>query len=92
MVKLLLCSGAKPNTADNKGKTPLNWAASNGCTDVVKLLLDARADPNKPNRNGRDTPLYWADFYGHKDVVKLLLDAGAKSHVADDRGKHPQSG
>ena len=41
MTKLLLEAGAKPY-----GRTPLSKAASNGQTDVVKLLLNNGANPN----------------------------------------------
>ena len=47
----------KDNKEDRFGKTMLYWAAQNGYKDVVQILLDGGADPNKANEDGR-TPLY----------------------------------
>ncbi|MCP4747667.1 MAG: ankyrin repeat domain-containing protein [Desulfobacteraceae bacterium] len=51
-----------------RAHTPLNWAAWEGYTDVVKSLLSRpETDVND------DNPLWWAAWEGHTDVVKLLL-------------------
>ena len=46
--------------------------------DVVKLLLNNGADPNKADI-WKETPLSAAVKKGHKDVAKMLLEAGARS-------------
>ena len=51
-------------------------AASWGHRDLVQLLLDAGAEPNKGANDGV-TPLHMAAYFGHKDIVKILLDYGA---------------
>ena len=51
-------------------------AAHSGHPDVVRLLLDAGADPNR-SIPGMPTPLQAAAEGGHADVVGLLLGAGA---------------
>ena len=54
----------------------LMFAAGQGHTDAVKLLLDEGADINMKDKYG-DTLLVHATEAGHTDVVKLLLDKGA---------------
>ena len=45
--------------------------------DIVELLLDAGANPNSADDEGR-TPLYWARRHPKKDIlIELLLNAGA---------------
>ena len=68
--------------------TPLFEAVDRGHKDVVQLLLNAGADPDKGKRKGR-TPLNIASYYGHIDVVKMLLDKGAKPNMADEYGITP---
>ena len=63
---------------DPRGSTPLLIAAKYGHTEVVKLLLDGGADPNKTDEK-RINPLHAATFGGFTDVVKILLDIGAIS-------------
>lgn len=74
-VKELLQEGAKPNTMNSNGRTPLSWAAEEGYEEVVKLLLEKGADLDCKDNKGR-TPLSWAGSEGHKTVVQLLLEKG----------------
>ena len=72
------------------GITPLEWAARNGRTEVVKLLLDNRADVNARRHTGGVTPLYVAAQDGHTEVVKLLLDHKAEVNTCcNDDGATP---
>lgn len=43
--KVLLESGADVTVRDGYGRTPLHWAAEAGNMDVVRLLIEAGADP-----------------------------------------------
>jgi ankyrin repeat protein len=53
-----------------------NYYQSNGCLEVVKALLDAKADVNAKTSKG-DTALRLASKNGHKEVVQILKGAGA---------------
>ena len=78
IVRLLLKrSHADPNATDNKGCTPLmaTCRSSYVYTKVVRLLLEAGADPALANENGL-LPLHVAAFRGHIDLVDML-HAGA---------------
>ncbi|KAI1847943.1 hypothetical protein JX266_006056 [Neoarthrinium moseri] len=84
MVRYFLEKGAKPNHVNSHRDTtdrrsykykPLLTAARKGHVDIVKLLLDAGADPNwyAP----QDSALMGAVWHGTTAVVQLLLDHGA---------------
>ena len=69
-------------------QTPLYHASSNCHIDVVQLLLNEGADPNKKNTSG-ETPLNWAATKGHKEVVQVLIDGGADPNWANEWGETP---
>src|ERR1700726_2941310 len=68
------------------GLTPLLYAARSGCTDCVQALLDAGADPNRPNPDGV-TPLIVAIDNFAFDTAKLLFEGGASRHLGDWWGR-----
>ena len=59
--------------------TVLDFAASSGHTETVRLLLDRGADIN--SRASAPTSLHWATRNGHESTVKLLLDRGVEINV-----------
>jgi uncharacterized protein len=69
------------------GLTPLIYAARSGCTDCVQALLDAGADPNRPNPDGV-TPLMVAIDNFAYDTAKLLFERGANPHLWDWWGRN----
>ena len=70
------------------GLTPLLYAARSGCKDCVEALLDAGADPNRPNPDGV-TPLIVAMDNFAFDTTRLLFERGANPHVWDWWGRTP---
>jgi ankyrin repeat protein len=59
-----------------KGETPLHRAAAYGSIDIVKMLLDAGADPGTKDANG-DTPISWGSWHlRDADLLRLLLYDG----------------
>lgn len=94
VVRLLLeRMDAYPDSKDNKGRTPLSWAAGNGHELVVKLLIEQ----SNINVNSRDymsghTPLTWAAKNGHVEVVKILAERGdVELDPKDNEGWTPLS-
>ena len=69
-------------------KTCLHMAAEGGHVDMITLLLDAGADPDKMTRF-RFTALHYAVKKNHTKAVSLLLDRGAN---AEARSKDDYTG
>src|SRR5579871_1883091 len=82
IVSLLKC-GAKIDTQDSYGDTPLMLAVQLRKVSVVKLLLAYHANPNIKNKEG-DTPLSLAKRYhalslpDKRLIIQMLKQAGAK--------------
>jgi hypothetical protein len=76
-VKRLLARGANINYIYGDGYTLLMWAInSTGNIELVKLLIDCKADINITNKNNH-TALSLVAMYGETELVKLLIDSGA---------------
>jgi len=70
--------GADPN-AVIENWTPLFWAAQEGHTEIVDLLLDAGADVNFSDPDGF-TPLKQAIGESHLDTAERLLLSGRRRY------------
>jgi len=73
---------------DNKGMSPLHWAAQAGHKDVAELLLAKGADVNAMDNEGR-MPLHLAGRQGRRDVTELLLANGADVNAKNNDGRTP---
>lgn len=79
-VEKLLAQGVNPNRTDGRrGKRALVSAVRHGNVEMVRILLDAGADPDLPGRGF--TPLVLAAFSGQTQIAHLLLRAGADVDV-----------
>ena len=59
-----------------KGETPLHRAAAYGNVAIIKMLLDAGAEPSMKDANG-DTPISWGSWHlRDADVLRLLIYEG----------------
>ena len=79
--RLILKSGADVNL-----RTPLRRAAYCNHVDVVRLLLEFRAEVDRRDASGK-TPLIAASEEGHDEVVSVLLDAGADVDASEEEGR-----
>ncbi len=72
------------------GETALHWAVFFGDSglEVTQMLLDAGADPNIQDENGRAS-LHKAVRVGSPVIVSLLLQFGADASLLDRDGKTP---
>lgn len=100
-VKTLLSLGADPNIGNHLGEAPLWIAASHGSVELVKLLLQARADSNATDKRYGRTALHEAlrsDYYSeisgggpfgwtfNLPVVKLLRENGVNPDIVSKAG------
>jgi len=91
VVAALLNAGADINATDLNG-TALHRAAANGNVDIVKLLIEKKADVNTKMPSGRHkgaTPLFDAARSGSAEVVRLLLAGGAVVDAPTENGVTP---
>ncbi|VEU37348.1 unnamed protein product [Pseudo-nitzschia multistriata] len=68
--------GEYVDAASEDGITPLTAASSEGHTECVKLLVEAKANVNAKDKDNT-TSLMAASARGHLDVVSIILAAGA---------------
>ncbi|KAK6500072.1 hypothetical protein TWF481_010430 [Arthrobotrys musiformis] len=80
---LLARSGVDLELKGNAGGTPLLLAADRGHEDVVKLLIDRRANLEAKDEYGC-TPLYRAVISGREETTKLLIQYGANLAASSD--------
>jgi len=71
-----------------EGATALWGASTRNHHEVVKILLGAGADVNKPTATG-STPLRGAAFNGHCETMNVLIDHGADLNFANVVGQSP---
>jgi len=64
------------------GQRPLIFACGNGHLEIVKVLLENRANINKTDAKG-GTALMFASVNNYPDIVKLLLTRGANVNAVD---------
>lgn len=85
MAELFLARGAKVNTRDSIGMTPLHAAVSNKDPSVTRVLLSHGVDVNA-RRKGGYTPLHDAKS---KEVVDMLISKGADINAKNNYGSTP---
>ena len=91
-MSILLEKGAKADSKDNDGRTPLSYAAQSGHEAIVKLLLTREGVDADLKGNDGQTPLSCAAQSGHEAIVKLLLAReGVDADSKDNDGQTPLS-
>jgi len=80
--KKLIERGADVN---QKGWTPLHYAATKGNIEIMRLLIENHAYLDAESPNGT-TPLMMAAHYGTPMATKLLLEEGADPRIQNQLG------
>ena len=78
----------RPQDPDLGNPAPLFEASKCSHLEVVRLLLEAKADKDKAANRGA-VPLFVAAQNGHLDVVCLLLESNADKDKATQDGATP---
>ncbi|CAE7469322.1 ANK1 [Symbiodinium sp. CCMP2592] len=82
-VWMLLQTRVDANRCLEGAEPPLCQAVAGGHLDIVRLLLEAKADSNK------GSPLCAACDDGHTEIAQLLLTAGADVDASNTDGRTP---
>lgn len=81
--------GFDVNSQDQKGLTPLHYAAKEGSLKMVMFLVKNGAELDKKD-NEWWTPLHVACHRDKLEVVQMLLDLGASKEQYTKEGVSPQ--
>ncbi|MEE2640035.1 MAG: PQQ-binding-like beta-propeller repeat protein, partial [Planctomycetota bacterium] len=76
-VKQAIASGLDVNLKTDYGATALSFASDRGHLEIVKYLLQQKADPNIKDRFYGATPMDWAGSHAHYQIMKALVRGGA---------------
>jgi ankyrin repeat protein len=79
-VQWLLDHGADPDAGWwhwDAEVTPLHLAAAHGHAEVVRLLLQAGADPGIRDSKHEGDAIGWAGHFGQPEIVRILEDHAA---------------
>ena len=87
-LKQHLAKKADVNGSDERGITPLGWAALAGHTRAAEFLIEQGAQVNATNKEG-NTPLHAAAFLGRVEIVALLIKHKANVNTKNDDGETP---
>ncbi|KAJ4178081.1 Neurogenic locus notch protein 2 [Fusarium falciforme] len=100
-VAALIQAGADLGAQEEKGETPIHWAAGQmNRVPILELLIKGNTIGNTEQsaqawkraanlkcRNKQSTPLHWASGHGYIENVKLLIQYGADVTWADVTGR-----
>ena len=94
IVKALIEAKAKPDEPNYGGLRPLYYAAKNGATNIVALLLEDKTDVNAKARKTGSNPacpsaLHIAARSGPTGIVRMLISHKADVTVKDEDGRTP---
>ena len=78
-VQWLLSHNAKVDGKDTDLLSPLMCAVMKGYTDIVKLLIEYKANVNRMHLRSGLLPLDYAKSRGFKEIEQLLKSKGAKA-------------
>jgi hypothetical protein len=92
-VRAELSAGSDPSFGDNTNYSPLHVAVQGGWVEVIQLLIESGANPNKADHFGNN-PLWTAILSAPKEskveIINLLLGSGANPDHKNRVNKSPR--
>lgn len=85
VVKLLIEKKASFDAGDERDFTPLHHACSYGYFEIVQILLEAGADPNRTALIDDTTPFHQAVLNGHHELIDILIKYGADPSFGNNK-------
>lgn len=82
-VRNALTQGYNVDELDPEKRTVLMYAAFNGQTDIVKMLIEAKADVNAQDKTGTSPLMFAASAPNGTETIKVLLESGAQINRVD---------
>lgn len=79
--KQIIRDGYDHTAKDEKGRTPLSWAAEQGHEKTVRVLLDSGLDPNSEDASGI-SPLVEALLKGHTKILQLFMKSNHRPNLS----------
>ena len=86
MLLALLEMGADPNAEDLYRRRPLHFAAANGHSQIIQILLQHGAEIDAQTSGG-DTALMKACLFAHRTAVEVLLQHNANASLSNNEGQ-----
>lgn len=84
-VRMLFVHGADVNAKEpTQNQTAAMWAAAEGHTQVLRTLIEVKADLKAHTKTGF-TPLHFAARVGDLEAARMLLDAGVDVNIRYQR-------
>jgi hypothetical protein len=87
-VQEFLSKGVPCDIKDANGITPIAYAIGGNHLEVVKGLMQIKADPHNIDAAG-SSGLHYAAGYGRKEMVEFLLNSGGDANKANAQGQTP---
>nr|XP_054757110.1 serine/threonine-protein phosphatase 6 regulatory ankyrin repeat subunit A-like [Lytechinus pictus] len=81
VVKFLLTSGARSDTEDIRGQTPLHQSITLGHRDIAGLLID------KLNAKNDSAAIHLAVIHGHTSIIERMIAKGSDINVQSIDGQ-----
>nr|XP_054757117.1 putative ankyrin repeat protein RF_0381 [Lytechinus pictus] len=81
VVKFLLTSGARSDTEDIRGQTPLHQSITLGHRDIAGLLID------KLNAKNDSAAIHLAVIHGHTSIIERMIAKGSDINVQSNDGQ-----